>query len=298
LQPLVSILIPCYNAERWVAQCIESALSQTYPNNEIIVIDDGSKDNTHEVVEQFVPAVRYVWQENAERGAARNHGLRLAKGEFIAFLDSDDLWLPEMIERCVAFLRANPEIALVYSDAVQIDAAGRELRVLSAGKPGRNPTDRLLKSNFLSIGRHMIRTAVVRKIGGFREERELSGSEDWEMWVRLSLEARIGYLPVVTTKIRTHPGNTMTNAAGMERSMARAADVFERSPAIRSTHRATLRRMRANMAMVNAINYCSQKEARKSLRLLAKAASADARVVLDPRFAYTIARLLKAKLGL
>jgi glycosyltransferase involved in cell wall biosynthesis len=295
---LVSVVIPSYNRGDYIVETIESVLQQSYDPIEIIVIDDGSKDNTREVVDRFLPRVRYVWQENAERGAARNHGLRLAKGEFIAFLDSDDLWLPEMVERCVAFLRANPGTDLVYTDAMQIDALARELRVLRAGPPSSNPTDRLLKSSFLSIGRHLVRTEAVRKIGGFREERELSGSEDWEMWVRLSLEARIGYLPVVTTKIRTHPGNTMTNAAGMERSMARAADLFERSPAIRSTHLTSLRRMRANMALVNAINYCSQEESRKSLRFLAKAASGDPHVVLDPRFSYTIARLLKGKVGL
>ena len=216
---LVSVVIPAYNRADYIAETITSVLQQTYNAIEILVIDDDSEDNTRQIVEQLGSKVRYVWQENAERGAARNHGLRLAQGEFIAFLDSDDLWLPNMVEDSVAFLQANPEIALVYTDAMQIDASGKELRVLRAGPPTSRPTERLLNSNFLSIGRHLIRTDAVKKIGGFREERELSGSEDWEMWVRFSLEAQIGYLPVVTPKIRTHPGNTMTNAAGMERSM-------------------------------------------------------------------------------
>ena len=296
--PLVTVVIPSYNRADYITETIESVLQQTYHPIEIIVIDDGSNDNSREVLERFLPSVRYVWQENAERGAARNHGLRLARGEFIAFLDSDDLWLPSMVEKCVAFFHANPNTDLVYTDAMLIDASGKPLRTLRAGAPTSRPTDRLLESNFVSIGRHLIRTAAVIKIGGFREERDLAGSEDWEMWVRLSLEAQIDYLPVVTTKIRTHSGNSMTNAAGMRRSMARAADLFEQSTAIRSAHSASLRRMRAKIALVNAINYCSQRDTRTSLRCLREAIEADARVLVDLRYAYTIVRLLKNNLRL
>lgn len=291
--PLVSVVIPTYNRADYIGETIESVLQQTYPNIEVIVVDDGSTDDTREVVRRFEPQVRYVWQENAERGACRNHGLRLARGEYIAFLDSDDLWLPTKVAEGVEFLSANPAVGLVCTDAMQIDAEGKELRVLRARGASGRVTERLLQKNFVLMGTHLVRTALVRKIGGFREERELSGSEDWEMWVRLSLRTDFAYLPKVTAKVRTHPANTMTNASAMHRAMARAAELFRQSEELASRYPKALRRMDANIALVNAINYCSQRDQRKSMELLADALEHDAGIILDPRFAYTIFRLLR-----
>jgi hypothetical protein len=150
----------------------------------------------------------------------------------------------------------------------------------------------------VSIGTHLVRTELVKEIGGFREERQLSGAEDWEMWVRLSLETDFAYLPAVTAKIRTHPGNTMSDAAAMRRSTSRAAELFRKSQVLASNYAAELRRMDANVALVNAINFCSQKEQRKSKSFLKSAFAADPRIILDPRFAYTAARLLKNRMAL
>lgn len=296
--PLVSVVIATYNRAQYVAETIESVLSQSYPKIEAIVIDDGSTDDTAAVVEPFVPKVRYVWQENAERGAARNHGLRLAQGEYIAFLDSDDLWLPMKIEEDIAFLEANPGVGLVYTDSVQIDVDGRELRVVRVAGPSGRVTETLLRKTFVSIGTHLARTALVREIGGFREERRLSGAEDWEMWVRLSLETDFAYDPRVTTKIRTHPQNTMTDAAAMCRSITRAGELLREYEQLATAYGKALKRMDAHLALVNAINYCSRKEQKQSLRFLRDAVSADPRIVLDPRYPYTILRLLKNGLGL
>ena len=292
-KPLVSVIIPTYNRADYIAETIESVLGQTYDNIEIIVIDDGSTDNTAEIVRGFGRKVRYVWQENSERGASRNHGLRLAKGEFIAFLDSDDLWLPEKAAEAVDYLKAHPAVGLVCTDAMQIDEKGRETRRIRARGHCGQVTDKLLQNNFVIMPTHLARTSVVKRIGGFREERELSGSEDWEMWVRLSLVAELAYLPKVTAKYRVHTANTMSSAAGMQRSMARAAELFRTSDQLSPSHKRNLERMDANIALVNAINYCSQRDRRTSVRLLAEAVSTDPRSLIDPRFGYTIYRLLK-----
>ena len=143
----------------------------------------------------------------------------------------------------------------------------------------------------------LMRTSVVREIGGFREERELAGSEDWEMWVRLSLTTDFAYLQWVSVKLRTHPGNTMTNASAMRNSMARAADLFRSSDQLGPTYAPNLKRMDANIALVNAINYCSQGERKESARLLREAVSGDFGTLFDPRFGYTVFRLLKLSVG-
>jgi glycosyltransferase involved in cell wall biosynthesis len=297
-RPLVSVVIPSYNRAQYIAETIESVLAQTYPNIEVIVIDDGSTDDTAKVVERFAHQIRYVIQENSERGASRNHGLRLATGEYIAFLDSDDLWLPRMAEQCVDYLEARPDVGVVYADAMQIDDRGNELRVLRVRGPSGQVTDSLLERTFIFMAAHLVRTSAVREIGGFCEDRQLSGSEDWEMWVRLSLRTRFAYLPNIVGKVRTHPGNTMSDAAAMRRSTACAAELFHRSPRLASAHGKAVRRMDARVALVNAINYCSQKEPKLTVGFLRDALAAHPSIILDPRFGYTVVRLLKTSLGL
>lgn len=297
-EPLLSVVIPTYNRADYITQTIESVLQQTYENIEIIVIDDGSTDDTADVVLRFGRKVRYVRQENAERGASRNHGLRLANGDYIAFLDSDDLWLPGKAAVGIQFLHGRPAVGLICTDAIEIDGEGKERRILRAGGLSGKVTGKLLQNNFVIMPTHIARASVVRQIGGFREERELSGSEDWEMWVRLSLIADIAYVPEVTAKYRVHTANTMSSAAGMQRSMGRAAALFHRSEQLARSHRKSLRKMDANVALVNAINYCSYEDWKTSLRLLAEAFESEPRTVLDPRFGYTLYRLAKNSVGL
>lgn len=293
-KPLVSVVIPTYNRARYIAETIDSVLAQTYDNVEIIVIDDGSTDNTAEVVAPFLDRIRYIQQVNSERGAARNHGLRLATGKYIAFLDSDDLWLPRKAEQGVAFLEANPHVGLIYTDAIQIDGEGRQTRKLHARGPSGHVTAKLLERNFVGIATQLARTSIVRDVDGFREERELSGSEDWEMWVRMSLMTEFAYLPEVTAKVRTHPDNTMTDAAVMQRSMAKAAQLFRGNEAL-LPYKRVLGRMDAQTALVNAINYCSNGKRGQALGFLRRALAAQPSIIFDLRYPYTILRLLKAQ---
>ncbi len=150
--PLVSVVIPTYNRSDYIVETIESVLSQEYSSLEIIVIDDGSTDGTREIVKnRFGSDVQYIWQENSERGASRNHGLRLARGELISFLDSDDLWTRDKVSCDVEILSAS-DAGVVYSDIDLIDADGRHLRTVKRrGRSGR-VTDHLLTGNFVLIG--------------------------------------------------------------------------------------------------------------------------------------------------
>lgn len=289
---LISVIIPSYNRADYIAETIESVLAQTYNPIEIIVIDDGSTDNTREIVAAYEPRVKYVWQENAERATARNHGLRLAKGEFISFLDSDDLWLPNKIEEGINFFEKNPSVGFVYTDALQIDAEGNYLKLLKAKGFNGKVTEELLKDNFIPMATHLIRTQLAKNINGFREERQLSGSEDWEFWVRLSTVTDFAYLPVATTKIRTHEANTMSDASGMERSMNYAIDIMAQSNYLTSKQKKLLNKSRAYVLLVNAINHCSPQETKKVLSSLKNAFIYNPQILFDARFVYTILRLL------
>lgn len=112
---MVSVVIPTYNRANYIGQAIDSVISQSYSQTEIIVIDDGSTDDTPRVVASYGERVRYVWQENSGIGAARNHGVRLSSGEFLGFLDSDDLWQAEKLERQLAAFLTDSKLKLVFS---------------------------------------------------------------------------------------------------------------------------------------------------------------------------------------
>ena len=295
-EPLITVVIPTYNRAQFISETIESVLDQTYPNIEIIVIDDGSTDNTEEVVARYVPRVKYVKQKNAERGASRNHGLRLADGEFIVFLDSDDLLSPDKIKEDLAIFKRTPSVGLVYTDVLIVDTAGNPIKPIKRRGYAGKVTEKLLGNNFISIGAHLIRTQLVRDIGGFREERELSGSEDWEMWVRLSTVTDFAYLPGVSVKIRTHPANTMNDAEGMNRSMSYALDIVSKGEYLNTKQKLLLSKTKAYMSLINAINYCSNKEKQKTFYFLKEAFVNSPKIALDYRFGYTILRLVKSYL--
>ena len=109
----VSVIIPAFNMGAFVGEAIESALTQTFADIEVIVVDDGSVDDTRTVSQRFEPRIRYAWQPNGGVNVARNHGIRLARGTAIAFLDADDVWLPRKLERQMAVLEVRPEVKLV-----------------------------------------------------------------------------------------------------------------------------------------------------------------------------------------
>ena len=135
--PTVSVVIPTYNRALMVKEAIQSVLDQTYSDFEIIVVDDGSTDDTREVVTAFADKVRYVFQENSGRSNARNRAIHMARGRYIAFLDSDDLYMPHKLDMQVACMEKVPEFGMVYSTAVCIDEQGNDLtRIYKANESG------------------------------------------------------------------------------------------------------------------------------------------------------------------
>lgn len=290
MQPLVSVVIATHNQAKYLGYTIESVLNQTYSNIELTVVDDGSTDDTPSIARRFAGRIRYIRQVNMERGAARNRGLRESRGEYISFLDSDDIWVPDKIDREVQFLQTNPNVGLVYSDREFIDAAGKYIgKGLAPSHRGR-VTRQLLRENFICLSANLMRRSDICAIGGFPEDRMISGSEDWVAWAHLSTRVEFAHLKAITVLYRIHPSNTMNNAPAMERAMSHATQAIASADWLAAEYQRVFPYMYAKRALINAINYCSAGQRSTTWHYLWKAACYSPSIVLDIRFPYTALR--------
>lgn len=199
---LVSVIIPTHNCRQWVSDAIDSALAQSYPSCELIVVDDGSVDDTGDYLgTKYGGQIRYVYQDNSGPAAARNKGLSLANGSFIQFLDSDDFLAPSKIERQMTLFSDQLECGVVYSDFafMSIDKEGytKQSPAQYRQKYGvKNVFEALLDSNFIVIHSALVRTDVLRCCGGF--DMTLASDEDYDLWLRLAAAGcRFCFLPEV-----------------------------------------------------------------------------------------------------
>jgi hypothetical protein len=200
---LVSVIIPSYNQGLFLKEALNSVLAQTYQNFEIIIVDDGSTDNTAELVRSFSdPRICYIYQENRGLSSARNSGVRQAHGSFLTYLDSDDLFLAEKIELLVAEMVANPELGLIAGQAVPIDEKGRRIGKIFNRRLVADPA-KLLLGNPLHVGSVLIKRDWQDKAGFFDES--LRSYEDWDMWLRLlRLGCPMGWVDKPVSLYRFH----------------------------------------------------------------------------------------------
>jgi len=211
LLPKVSVIIPTYNRVAYVCEAIESALAQTYPHKEIIVVADGSPRNIVEKVRGYGNKVKLFYKENGGVASAINYGLRQATGEYIAILADDDTWLPQKIEKEVNFLEHHPEYGFVYTGAFLVDKQG-EIVGQRTVYEGEEPTfERLYKGPNIvcSPSNTLIRKECLDEVGWFDEN--ISGSEDYELWMRLAKKYPFTYFDQVLTRYRVHSGNLSHN---------------------------------------------------------------------------------------
>ncbi len=187
MPPLVSVIIPAYNAGRFIRETVESALNQTYPHLEVIVVDDGSPQPVAQVVEADPARVRYIRKPNGGPASARNAGLRRSRGELVAFLDADDVWEPDKLAAQVAALEAYPTAGLAYAAVRKIDAEGRPL---PPGPPARRPSGRifpeLFMRNIIPTSTVVVRRSCLEQAGLFDEAPELISVEDYDLWLRVA----------------------------------------------------------------------------------------------------------------
>jgi len=184
-KPYVSVVIPCYNTAKYLGEAIESVLAQTYSDFEIIVVDDGSTDDTPQVVRSFDDTrISYIYQENKGLSGARNTGIHHSQGRYIAFLDADDYFLPNKLADQVAFLEGHEELGLVAGGYLRIDQDGAVIEKC-AGRLGGISAQTQLTGNQFIIHCTLIRRSWIDKIGGFDES--LGGSEEWDFHSRLAI---------------------------------------------------------------------------------------------------------------
>ena len=200
--PLVSVIIPTYNRAKYVTHAIDSVLAQTYPNNEIIVVDDGSTDDTKEALAPYMDRIKYIYQENTGGAAARNTGIKAAKGELIAFLDSDDEWLPAKIEKQIDKFRKLPNsVGVVYSGCYTVSQESKEILCEIPTLKG-NVHNYALQRCIISSPTPLIRKLCFKKVGVFDEA--LPSCQDWDMWIRLSKHYNFDFVPDILARFYCH----------------------------------------------------------------------------------------------
>jgi glycosyltransferase involved in cell wall biosynthesis len=221
-QILVSVVIPAYNQAAYLAHTIESVLSQTYPHFEIIVVDDGSTDDTRAVTERFGRFVRYIRQENQGLAGARNTGIQNARSQLICLLDSDDEWLPQYLEKMVRMATEDPGAAVYYCCAQSMDKDRKTLPQILGCNPHRSDQllDSIIRANFLIPSTVMMNYKVIRPDELF--DPDFRRLQDKEMWVRLLKQ---GYyfrsLPEILVRYRIHAESLSVDVhSGRQASMA------------------------------------------------------------------------------
>lgn len=237
----VSVIIPNYNYGRFLGEAIESVLAQTRPADEIIVVDDGSSDDSVEIARSFGSAVKVIVQKNGGVGAARNHGVREASGDIVAFLDSDDRWYPEKLERQLGIFCEDAEVGIVTCFMREFDADGNTITIYEQDIEGRI-SDRVLRFDARIVGPGsavVLKKDIFLAVGGFDEERDLHPSEDWELFYRVTKATKIRYVPELLVHYRNHGNNGHLNIRRMERAMLLGySKVFKKDPSIdRGTRR-------------------------------------------------------------
>ncbi len=222
-EKMVSVIIPTYNRESWIKDAVESVFSQSYLNYELIVIDDGSYDDTSKIIRSFGTKIRYFFQSNSGSSVARNKGLELSHGEWITFLDSDDLWKTEKLKKQMKILQKEPQFKICYTDEVWI----RNEKFVNPGKKHLKFSGwiypQCLPLCIISPSSVVIHRSVLQEIGSF--DPSLPVAEDYDLWLRISSRYPIKLLPQkLIIKRGGHPDQLSKKYWGMDRFRIKALE--------------------------------------------------------------------------
>ncbi|TCD07736.1 glycosyltransferase family 2 protein [Pedobacter frigidisoli] len=185
---LISIIMPAFNAELFIAESIISVINQTYKDWELIIVDDGSKDKTKYIITSFLKdsRIKYLYQENGKQGKARNLGLEISKGAYISFLDADDKWIPNKLSMQIEFMRNNQKIDLLFSQGYNLeDGSISNLDVKIKNIWDKNDLEDFLNQNQIPILSVLMKKEAIMKVGGFSESISIQNVEDYHLWLKL-----------------------------------------------------------------------------------------------------------------
>lgn len=220
MKPKVSVIVPAYNSEAYMADALRSVLAQTYKNYEVIAVDDGSIDGTLRLAKSFEPWVKALTKQNGGPASARNLAISNSQGDYLAFLDSDDVWVADKLEQQAAFLDENRDVGLVYGEALMFTENNDEKKV--GGRIGytTDPSFRLLLfGDYIPNSTVMIRRACVEKVGLLNESRKLIGVEDYEYWMRIAKHFRMAGIPRPLAYYRIRDGNLMGDGSDINKGL-------------------------------------------------------------------------------
>jgi glycosyltransferase involved in cell wall biosynthesis len=290
-----SAIIPTYNRADFVGRAIESALDQQLPapgQVEVIVVDDESADATPEVAASFGDRITYVRQANRREGAARNTGAQRSAGTYFAFLDSDDYWLPGKLAADLNRFVQPDRPALVYSRGRNVDPGDRVLGERRLDSPQGDVFWSLAREAFIPMSTVAVRADAFRACGGFVEDRDLSGTADWELWLRLSARWPVGFVDRVGTCIRVHERNMSADPTYMERAMLSGVRHALADPVVAQRARGKERFIQACMYVTIALNAYTNRRRRRTWVWLARALATWPPQALDGRFSGAALRAL------
>lgn len=213
VSPRVSVVIPTYNGGYYLCQTIESVLAQTFQDIEILVIDDASDQDIASLLRPYKERIQYVRKERSGPASSRNHGIKLARGQYLALLDHDDLWHPDKLQMQVRALDERPQCALAYCYPMLIDGEGKPI---PNEKPSSFPSgdvtlDFLSANRITTFSATLIRKSIFEKTGFLDEALEMTTADDYDMWLRISDVAEIVFVPDDLVSYRIHAGNLLKN---------------------------------------------------------------------------------------
>lgn len=204
----VSVVLPCYDGARWISRAIESVLAQTYERFELVIIDDGSKDNSKEMIAPYLHngRVRCIYQNNRGFSAAINRGIKESNGNLIGFIGQDDLWMPNKLELQIKYSTKHPDMGLVCSNYYSVDSEERAIRIERAKMPNLSSrpevVNKLFLCNFIGFETVLVKRECFAEVGLFDER--MIGCSDHDIWLRIAGQFNIGYLNMVLVKKRQH----------------------------------------------------------------------------------------------
>jgi len=286
--PAISVVIPTYNPAQYLREALDSALSQTYGNREIIVVDDGSTDGTPKVLLPYLGHITYLRQANAGVSAARNTGIRAARGEWVAFLDDDDLWHPDKIARQVAAAGGDSGCVASFTDRMELaDDTVVQSSVKQVAPQVRSGwiLEELFHHNFICTSSVMVRRQTLLALGGFDES--LRQSEDWHLWLRIAARHRWAFVDEVLVTHRARPSSLSTSIEGR---LAGCRAALEKIVAEVPRLRPLERRIRATQLLSAGTKYYCRGDYRLARAKLAEAIRTNPGVLRSyPYLAITLA---------
>ena len=273
--PTVDIIVPAYNAAAFLPFALESVVAQTFPDWRILLIDDGSTDDTAAIVapfqQQLGDRLRYIRQPNGGLPAARNRAIRESSAEFLALLDADDIWLPDRLEKTLTRFRESPQAGLAYGFVKTIDPVGNVLETFATRAPlseGALAPQIYMRLIDLPCPTITFRRSCVEAVGGFDET--LKATEDRDLWLRIALEFEVVLVPHIIALYRTSPSSMSTDPERMLRAQLHfIAKHFGQKGCGRLQRRVALSRVYKQRAEALAARHRPLAALKSSLRALA-----------------------------